>query len=105
MEEKRQLEAEYWWAFSCLVLAGRRGPADFHEQLLRRTCCTFPTAQEVEEIVDEAICYLGEVLNSGLSQDVPRGLSMTGWKRHLLALASPQEKHESPRKILRFFSR
>jgi hypothetical protein len=105
MAENQHLEAQYWWAFSCLALAGRRGPADFHDQLLRRTCCTFPTQQEVEAIVNEAVCYLSEVLNSGLSQTVPQRLSMTGWKRHLLALASPPERREAPRKILRIFSR
>ena len=105
MDEKYQLEAQYWWAFSCLVLAGRRGPADFHEELLRRTSCSLPTSKEVEETVDEAVCYLSDVLNSGLAQRVPQRLSMTGWKRHLLALATPQDRIEPRRKILRFFSR
>lgn len=105
MEEKEQLEAQYWWAFSCLVLAGRRGSADFHDELLRRTACSFPTAKEVEGILDEAVCHLGEVLNSGLSENVPQRLSLSGWKRHLLALSSPPERYEPPRKILRFFSR
>lgn len=106
MNEKYQLEAQYWWAFSCLVLAGRRGPADFHDELLRRTSCSFPESKEVEEIVEEAIGYLAEVLNTGLSETVPQKLSMTGWKRHLLALSSrPEHLEESKAKVLRFFSR
>lgn len=105
MEERYHLEAQYWWAFSCLVLAGRRGPADFHEELLKRTSCTLPTPKEVEDVVDEAVCHLAEVLNSGLAQAVPQRLSITGWKRHLLALATPPERVEPSRKILRFFSR
>ena len=106
VNEKYQLEAQYWWAFSCLVLAGRRGPAEFHDELLRRTSCSFPGSREVEEIVEEAICYLAEVLNSGLSETVPQKLSMTGWKRHLLALSSPpSDPQENKAKILRFFSR
>jgi hypothetical protein len=91
MEERDQLEAQYWWAFSCLVLAGRRGPAEFHEELMRRTACSFPTAEEVEALVDEAVGYLGDVLNAGLYRDIPKTLSMTGWKRHLLALATRPE--------------
>jgi hypothetical protein len=106
MSEKYQLEAQYWWAFSCLVLAGRRGPAEFHEELLRRTSCTLPEKEEVEEIMEEALGYLAEVLNSGLSETVPQTLSMTGWKRHLLALSSrPEDPREHKTKILRFFSR
>jgi hypothetical protein len=91
MEERNQLEAQYWWAFSCLVLAGRRGPAEFHAELMRRTACSFPTPKEVEEVVDEAVGYLGDVLNAGLYREVPRKLSITGWKRHLLALATHPE--------------
>jgi hypothetical protein len=105
MEERDHLEAQYWWAFSCLVLAGRRSAADFHDELLRRTSCSFPTPDEVDKAVDEAVCYMGEVLNSGLAQNVPREVSLTGWKRHLLALASPPESREPDRKVLRFFSR
>jgi hypothetical protein len=105
MEDQQKLEAQYWWAFSCLVLAGRRGPAEFHDELLRRTSCSFPTSEEVAKIMDEAICYLSDVLNSGLHQKVPPKLSMTGWRRHLLALATPPERQEPPGKVLRFFSR
>lgn len=106
MDERYQLEAQYWWAFSCLVLAGRRGSANFHDELLRRTSCAFPEAREVELIVEEAVTYLAEVLNAGLSETVPQRLSMTGWKKHLLALsARPEDPSEQKTNILRFFSR
>jgi hypothetical protein len=91
MEERDHLEAQFWWAFSCLALAGRRGPAEFHTELMRRTACSFPTPEEVEAVVDEAVGYLGDVLNAGLYREVPKTLSMTGWKRHLLALATHPE--------------
>ncbi len=92
MEERDHLEAQYWWAFSCLALAGRRGPAEFHAELMRRTACCFPTPEEVEGMVNEAVGYLGDVLNAGLYREVPKKLSMTGWKRHVLALATPPGK-------------
>jgi hypothetical protein len=91
MEERDHLEAQYWWAFSCLVLAGRRGPAEFHMELMRRTACSFPTPEEVEATVDEAVGYLSDVLNAGLYSQVPKKLFASGWKRHLLALATRPE--------------
>lgn len=91
MEDRNHLEAQFWWAFSCLALAGRRGPAEFHMELMRRTACSFPTPEEVEGVVDEAVSYLSDVLNAGLYDEVPKTLSMTGWKRHLLALATRPE--------------
>jgi hypothetical protein len=97
MEERDHLEAQYWWAFSCLVLAGRRGPAEFHAELMRRTACSFPTPEEVEAVVDEAVSCLGDVLNAGLYSEVPRKLSMTGWKRHLLALTMRPDPATSDR--------
>jgi hypothetical protein len=91
MEERDHLEAQYWWAFSCLVLAGRRGPVEFHAELMRRTACSFPTPEEVEATVDEAVGYLSDVLNASLYSQVPKKPFTSGWKRHLLALATLPE--------------
>lgn len=92
-DERYQWEAQYWWAFSCLVLAGRRTARDFHSQLLQRSAGKYPTPQEVEEGVDEALGNLAGVLNSALSEEgvVPR---TGGWERHLLALNDTPEKAE-----------
>jgi hypothetical protein len=97
MEERDHFEAQYWWAFSCLVLAGRRGPSEFHAELMRRTACSFPTPEEVEATVDEAVGYLSDVLNAGLYDEVPKKLFTSGWKRHLLALATLPENDKVKR--------
>lgn len=91
MEERDHLEAQFWWAFSCLALAGRRGPTEFHTELMRRTACTFPTPEEVEAVVDEAVGYLSDVLNAGLYREVPKKVFTSGWRRHLLAFTSGPE--------------
>jgi hypothetical protein len=96
MEDRNQLEAQFWWAFACLVLAGRRESVEFHEELLRRGDGIYPSTNEVHRILDEASCHLSVVLNASLSdpaQQEKRRLS--GWRRHLLALASSPE-HFSP---------
>jgi hypothetical protein len=79
MEERNQWEAQYWWAFTCLVLAGRRSAADFNGEFLRRGFGSYPTPQQVESIVDEAISHLADVLNEGLvahdlKTESPRGI-------------------------------
>jgi hypothetical protein len=66
MEDGNQREAQYWWAFTCLVLAGRRSAADFSGEFLRRSSGLYPTPQQVEKFVDEAISHLADVLNAGL---------------------------------------
>jgi len=93
--ERDHLEAQFWWAFSCLILAGRRTAEEFHAELLRRTAGLLPTAKEVEQIVDEAVVHLGDVLNSGLYSRVPKHLAATGWKRHVLALTMRPEEAKS----------
>ena len=91
MEEKAQWEAQYWWAFSCLVLAGRRTAADFHSELLRRSSGMYPTPEQVEAIVDEAIGHLGDVFNAALADQVRKEQGENGWKRHVLALTMKPE--------------
>ncbi|HUJ29820.1 MAG TPA: hypothetical protein VLY23_00965 [Candidatus Acidoferrum sp.] len=94
-EQQDYLEAQYWWAFSCLALAGQRTAAEFHVELLHRTAGKFPTAEEVEAILDEAVANLGDVLNAGLHSQASRP-AVTGWKKHLLALSMrPEEAKRS----------
>jgi hypothetical protein len=90
-EEKHQREAQYWWAFACLVLAGRRGAADFHAELLRRSAGSYPNTQQVHGVLDEAIGHLAEVLNTALAERQGQTLTVSGWQRHLLALSTTPE--------------
>jgi hypothetical protein len=87
MENRDQLEAQFWWAFSCLALTGRRQAEELYAELLRRRAGSYPTTEEVNSIVDEACCYLSVILNSTLINKGPDQSSLSGWERHLLALA------------------
>ena len=89
--ERYQWETQYWWAFSCLALAGQRNAADFHAELLRRSSDSYPTPQQVESIVDEAVIHLAEVLNAALAQRQSPPIAASGWDRHLLALSTRPE--------------
>jgi hypothetical protein len=87
MFNRDQLEAQFWWAFSCLALTGCKQPEHFHEELVRRCADSYPTEEEVKMIVNEACYVLSAVLNSTLEsagRDRPR---LNGWERHLLALS------------------
>lgn len=90
-EEKHEWEAQYWWAFSCLVLAGRRNAVDFHAELIRRSTGSYPTAEQVETIVDEALSHVAYVFNSALVGQTSREGSASGWRKHVLALAMNPE--------------
>ena len=93
MEDRNQLEAQFWWAFACLALAGRRESAEFHQELLRRQDGIYPSAQEVSRVLDEACCHLSTVLNSSLADPVWRQKRrLNGWQRHLLALTTRPEQ-------------
>jgi hypothetical protein len=81
------LEAQFWWAFSCLALAGCRNAEHFHAELLRRSSGSYPEVEEVEAIVREACCHLAAVLNRALEGDARAQRAMNGWERHLLALS------------------
>jgi hypothetical protein len=85
-EGKYQWEAQYWWAFSCLALAGRRSPFDFHAELLRRSAGHYPTPEQVEGVVDEAISHIADVFNAALVGQPSPNQSMSGWRKHVLAL-------------------
>lgn len=90
-EGKYQWEAQYWWAFSCLALVGRRSPGDFHNELLRRSTGNYPTTDQVESIVDEAMSHLADVFNAALMGRLSPAQSTSGWRRHVLALAMTPE--------------
>jgi len=95
MEDRNQLEAQYWWAFACLALAGGRESGEFHEELVRRQAGEYPSPQEVDQIVNEASCQLSIVLNASLSDPAQREKRrVNGWQRHLLALATKTEQVE-----------
>jgi hypothetical protein len=87
MEDRYLLEAQFYWAFSCLVLAGRRGPDDFHAELMRRSGGSYPNAAEVESIVEEALCLLPVVVNQAIAKKALVGRPLSGWERHVLALS------------------
>jgi hypothetical protein len=91
LEEKCVWEAQYWWAFSCLVLAGRRNATDFHAELLQRSSDSYPAPQQVENIVEEALMHLAEVLNAALAERQSRPIAASGWDKHLLALSTRPE--------------
>ncbi len=94
MGERYQWEAQYWWAFSCLVLAGRRNAADFHAELLRRNSESYPAPQEVENTMDEAVTHLAEVLNAALVERQSDPFVGNGWERHLFLLSTRPETAE-----------
>ena len=87
MEDRNKLEAQYWWAFACLALAGQRKVEDFHAELLSRCAGSYPTGDKVNSIMDEACCFLSVVLNAYMSETDSQGPRLSGWHRHLLALS------------------
>jgi hypothetical protein len=87
MPDKDLLEAQFWWAFSCLAVAGRRNEEDFHVEVVRRNSGFYPDAVEVDLIVQEACCHLALVLNRAKTGAVT-ARPVSGWERHLLALST-----------------
>lgn len=91
MKEKNNehdiLEAQFWWAFSCLAVAGLRNEENFHAEVVRRYSDTFPSEEEVDAIVKEACCHLATVLNRAKSGDTKPKREPNGWERHLIALS------------------
>jgi hypothetical protein len=87
MQDKNILEAQFWWAFSCLAVAGHRNEKDFHAETVRRNSQIYPDAVEVDSIVEEACCHLALVLNRARSGEAAAGRELSGWERHLLALS------------------
>jgi hypothetical protein len=69
MQDKYLLEAQSWWAFSCLAVAGLRNEEDFHAEVLRRNSGFYPDAVEVDSIVQEACCQLVLVLSRAKTGD------------------------------------
>jgi len=88
MPDKDLLEAQFWWAFSCLAVAGRRNEEDFHVEVVRRNSEFYPDAVEVDLIVQEACCHLALVLNRAKTGAVTARPVLSGWERHLLALST-----------------
>jgi hypothetical protein len=87
MEDRNLLEAQFYWAFTCLVLAGRRGPEEFHAELTRRSGGSYPGPAEVGSIVEEALCHLPAVVNQALAKKCGARRPLSGWERHVLALS------------------
>lgn len=85
--EREILEAQFWWAFSCLAVAGLRNEEHFHAEVVRRYSETYPSEEEVEGIVKEACCHLATVMNRARSGDTKPKRELNGWERHLLALS------------------
>jgi hypothetical protein len=88
MEDQNLLEAQFWWAFSCLAVVGRRDQVDFHAEVLRRNLGGCPDAAEVDSIVQEACGHLPSVLNRVETGDVSAPRLLSGWERHILALST-----------------
>jgi hypothetical protein len=87
MQGKDVLEAQFWWAFSCLAVAGRRNEEDFRAEVERRHSGLCPDAAEVESIVQEACCHLALVLNRAETGGATPRRVLSGWERHLLELS------------------
>jgi hypothetical protein len=87
MPDKHLLEAQFWWAFSCLAVAGRRNEEDFQAELVRRNSGFYPDTVEINSIVQEACCHLVSVLNRADIGNVTPRRSLSGWERHILALS------------------
>lgn len=87
MQDKNILEAQFWWAFSCLAVAGRRNEEDFHAEVVRRNSGLYPDAAAVNSIIQEACCHLAPVLNRAKTGDATPRRVLSGWDRHLLALS------------------
>ena len=88
MQDKDLLEAQFWWAFSCLAVASRRNEEDFYAEVVRRNSGFYPDAVEVDSIVQEACCHLASVLNHANTNDATGRRVWNGWERHLLALST-----------------
>jgi hypothetical protein len=87
MLDKNVLEAQFWWAFSCLAVAGLRNENDFEAETVRRNAESYPDEAEVDSIVREACCHLALVLNRAHSGEAIARRELSGWERHLLALS------------------
>ena len=87
MQDKNLLEAQFWWAFSCLAVAGRRNEEDFHAEVVRRNSGLYPDAAAVNSILKEACCHLAPVLNRAKTGDATPRRVLSGWDRHVLALS------------------
>jgi hypothetical protein len=87
MGDKYLLEAQFWWGFSCLAVAGRRNEEDFHVEVVRRNSGFYPDVVEVDSIVQEARCHLAIVLNRAKTGDATAHRLLNGWERHLLAFS------------------
>jgi hypothetical protein len=90
--QRNLLEAQYWWAFSCLVLVGHRTAQDFHAELVKRSSGTYPDPQQVETALEEAITHLSDVLNLALVSKTQNANQLSGWRRHVLALCLRPER-------------
>jgi hypothetical protein len=88
MQDKDLLEAQFWWAFSCLAVAGRRNEEDFHVEVVRRNSGFYPDVVEVDSIVVEACGHLPLVLNRAKTGSATARRVLSGWERHLLALST-----------------
>jgi len=87
MQAKDILEAQFWWAFSCLAVAGRRNEEDFHAEVVRRNSEHYPDAAAVNSIVQEACSHLAPVLNRAETGNATPRRVLSGWDRHILALS------------------
>lgn len=87
MQDRNVLEAQFWWAFSCLAVAGHRNENDFGAETMRRNTGLYPDGAEVDLIVREACCHLALVLNRADSGEATARRELNGWERHLLALS------------------
>ena len=87
MQDRNVLEAQFWWAFSCLAVAGRRNEEDFQRAVMRRHSGFHPDSAEVNSIMQEACCHLALVLNRAKSGQAAVHRELSGWERHLLALS------------------
>ena len=88
MQDKDLLEAQFWWAFSCLAVAGRRNEEDFLVEVVRRNSGFYPDAVEVDTIVQEACGGLALVLNRAKTGGATARRALSGWERHLVALST-----------------
>ena len=88
IHDKNLLEAQFWWAFSCLAVAGRRNEEDFRAEVVGRTAEFYPDPVEVSSIVKEACCQLTSVLNRARTGNITTRRALSGWERHALALST-----------------
>ena len=88
MQDKDLLEAQFWWAFACLAVAGRRNEEDFLVEVVRRNSGFYPDAVEVDTIVQEPCGGLALVLNRAKTGGATARRALSGWERHLVALST-----------------